>query len=86
MAKTIIAMDGSAVNYANVLTIYDDVEKDKRTGDVIYELCADVTTGETYLLGAYNTEEEAVHERDRLINWLEREAFGVYSVIHDEGE
>lgn len=86
MAKTIITQDGSALNYANVLTIFVEENPDDETDKTTYLLSADVVAKVTYVLGEYDTEEEAESAKTKLIEWLQCETYGVYSMNGSEGD
>ena len=93
MAKTIITQDGSAVNYDNILAeyieenTYDGVESEMPSEEAAsYLLSADTVTDVTYVLGEYKTAEETEKAKSELIAWLQREAFGVYSMAESKGE
>mgnify|MGYP004595546431 CR=1 FL=1 len=89
MAKTIITQDGSAVNYDNILAVYtyDGVESEMPSEEAAsYLLSADTVTDVTYVLGEYKTAEETEKAKSELIAWLQREAFGVYSMAENKGE
>ena len=93
MAKTIITQDGSAVNYDNILAVYieentyDGVESEMPSEEVAsYLLSADTVTDVTYVLVEYKTAEETEKAKSELIAWLQREAFGVYSMAESKGE
>lgn len=82
MAKSIITQEGHLVNYANIVTITVEISDD---GDV-YGLIATDTGNSIYVLGTYQTENMAVMAEKRLIDWLNSEAFGVYSMTENGGE
>ena len=82
MAKSIITQDGNLVNYANIVTIAVEISDD---GDV-YGLIATDTGNSIYVLGTYPSENMAISAKNRLIDWLNGEALGVYSVAENGGE
>ena len=84
MAKTIITQDGSAVNYDNILAVY--IEENTYDGVESEMPSADTVTDVTYVLGEYRTAEETEKAKSELIAWLQREAFGVYSMAESKGE
>ena len=94
MAKTIITQDGSAVNYDNILAVYieentyDGMESEMPSEEAVasYLLSADTVTDVTYVLGEYKTAEKTEKAKSELIAWLQREAFGVYSMAENKGE
>lgn len=94
MSKTIITQDGSAVNYDNILAVYieentyDGMESEMPSEEAAasYLLSADTVTDVTYVLGEYKTAEETEKAKSELIAWLQREAFGVYSMAESKGE
>lgn len=93
MAKTIITQDGSAVNYDNILAVYIEentyygMESEMPSEEAAsYLLSADTVTDVTCVLGEYKTAEETEKAKSELIAWLQREAFGVYSMAESKGE
>lgn len=82
MAKTIVMQDGNLVNYANIVAITVEISDD---GDV-YGLIASDTSNSIYVLGTYPSENMAVSAKNRLTDWLNSEALGVYSVAENGGE
>ena len=82
MAKSIITQEGHLVNYANIVTITVEISDD---GDV-YGLIATDTRNSIYVLGTYPSENMAVTAEKRLIDWLNSEAFGVYSIAENGGD
>jgi len=82
MAKSIITQEGHLVNYANIVTITVEISDD---GDV-YGLIATDTGNSIYVLGTYPSENMAVSAEKRLIDWLNSEAFGVYSIAENGGD
>lgn len=82
MAKTIVMQDGNLVNYANIVAITVEISDD---GDV-YGLIASDTSNSIYVLGIYPSENMAVSAKNRLTDWLNSEALGVYSVAENGGE
>lgn len=89
MAKTIITQTGDAVNYGNIAAIYTDdnlVENPDGTESLTYILCADTVRDITYVLGEYDTENEALNARNNLVKWLDKETFGIYRVAENEGD
>lgn len=89
MAKTIISQTGDIVNYNNIAAIYTDdnlVQNPDGTESLTYILCADTVWDITYVLGEYDTEDEALNAKSELVKWLNKEMFGVYSVSRNEGD
>lgn len=89
MAKTIISQTGDAVNYENIAAIYTDdnrVQNPDGTESLTYILCADTVWDITYVLGEYDTEDDALNAKNELVKWLNKEMFCVYSVSHNEGD
>lgn len=82
MAKSIITQEGNVVNYANIVTITVEISDD---GDV-YGLIATDTGSSIHILGTYPSENMAVSAKNRLTDWLNSEALGVYSVAENGGE
>lgn len=82
MAKSIITQEGSVVNYANIITITVEISDD---GDV-YGLIATDTGSSIHILGTYPSENMAVSAKNRLTDWLNSEALGVYSVDENGGD
>lgn len=82
MAKSIITQEGNVVNYANIVTITVEISDD---GDV-YGLIATDTGSSIHILGTYPSENMAVSAKNRLTDWLNSEALGVYSIAENGGE
>ena len=82
MAKSIITQERNLVNYANIVTITVEISDD---GDV-YGLIATDTGNSIHILGTYPSENMAVSAKNRLIDWLDSEALGVYSVDENGGD
>lgn len=82
MAKSIITQEGNVVNYANIVTITVEISDD---GDV-YGLIATDTGNSIHILGTYPSENMAVLAKNRLTDWLNSEALGVYSIAENGGE
>ncbi|MDE5772443.1 MAG: hypothetical protein K2I06_12595 [Ruminococcus sp.] len=82
MAKSIITQERNLVNYANIVTITVEISDD---GDV-YGLIATDTGNSIHILGTYPSENMAVSAKNRLIDWLNSEALGVYSVDENGGD
>lgn len=82
MAKSIITQERNLVNYANIVTITVEISDD---GDV-YGLIATDTGNSIHILGTYPSENMAVSAQKRLIDWLDSEALGVYSVDENGGD
>ena len=82
MAKSIITQERNLVNYANIVTITVEISDD---GDV-YGLIATDTGNLIHILGTYPSENMAVSAKNRLTDWLNSEALGVYSVAENGGE
>ena len=82
MAKSIITQERNLVNYANIVTITVEISDD---GDV-YGLIAIDTGNSIHILGTYPSENMAVSAKNRLIDWLNSEALGVYSVDENGGD
>ena len=84
MAKSIITQDGHIVNYSNIVFIYSEpveVEyEEENTSETIYCVYADTIFGESIILGAYATSDEAATNEQMFVKWLSHEAFGVYSM------
>lgn len=82
MAKSIITQERNLVNYANIVTITVEISDD---GDV-YGLIATDTGNSIHILGTYPSENMAISAKNRLIDWLNSEALGVYSVDENGGD
>ncbi len=76
MAKSIITQEGHLVNYANIVTITVEISDD---GDVYGLIAVDVANS-MHVLGVYEDRFKAVKAENKLKNWLECEAFGVYDL------
>ncbi len=82
MAKTIVVQDGNLVNYANIIAITVEISDD---GDV-YGLIATDISNSIYVLGTYPSENMTVSAKNRLTDWLNGEALGVYFIAENGGE
>lgn len=82
MAKSIITQEGNVVNYANIVTITVEISDDSD----VYGLIATDTGSSIHILGIYPSENMAVSAKNRLTDWLNSEALGVYSVAENGGE
>ncbi|MBR3536963.1 MAG: hypothetical protein IKN85_14165 [Oscillospiraceae bacterium] len=89
MAKSIIAQDGTIVNFDKLLAVYVDEDIDDNENVLGYDLIG--VTGSTlysqpFILGSYEDEKSAMKAHADLIHWLQSEAFSTFEVPgEDEG-
>ncbi len=84
----VIYVDDVPVNFARdiVETEADDeaVIPEEFEDKEVYLLLADTITGMNYVLGEYDTFEEAEDAKHRLVEWLQCEMYGVYDMKKEE--
>ncbi len=84
MAKTLVTLDRKLVNYANIVSIsVEQGDYSGEDGDIssdVYGLIAVDVANSMHVLGVYEDRFKAVKAENKLKNWLECEAFGVYDL------
>lgn len=90
MAKSIITESGDIVNYGNIVAItvkLCDVENDNgQLWNNVYGVIAIDVNNSEHLLGAYQSEKEAVEAKNKLKNWLQIESYGIFAISNDGGD
>ena len=89
MAKTIITQMDEVLNYENIVLIYISsapVEDAESEEEVIFIMFADTVNGDSVPIGFYDEEGEANEAKDKLVEWLQREMYGVYRLDRKEGD
>lgn len=89
MAKTIITQMNEVLNYENTVLIYISsapVEEAESEDEEIFVMFADTANGDSVPIGIYDGEDEACEAMDELIEWLQREMYGVYRLDRKEDD
>lgn len=88
-----IYVDDVPVNYARDIVEMEADEDEEAISELeteefedkdVYLLLADTITGMNYVLGEYDTLEEAEIARNKLVEWLQHEMYGVYDMKKEE--
>ena len=74
MAKTIITQSGDLVNYANIIAVFVDDELDDDENVLGYNLLGLDVAESTILLGEYDTLDEAIQAKNKIVEWIDSEA------------
>ena len=85
MAKTIITQDGNLVNYANIIAVFVDDELDDNENITGYNLWGLDVAESTILLGEYETLDEAVQAKNKIIEWIDNEAYAKVDLSEKAG-
>ncbi len=81
MAKTIITQGGDLVNYANIIAVFVDDE------NVLgYNLWGLDVTNDNILLGEYATLDEAVQAKNKIVDWIDSEAYAKVDLSVKDGD
>ena len=75
MAKTIITQGGDLVNYANIIAVFVDDELDDDQHVLGYNLWGLDVTNDNILLGEYATLDEALQAKNKIVEWIDNEAY-----------
>ena len=86
MAKTIITQDGDIVNYANIIAVFVDNELDDDENVLCCNLWGLDITNDNILLGEYATLDEAVQAKNKIIDWLNNEAYAKVDLSEKAGD
>ena len=87
MAKTIITQDGDLVNYANIIAVFINDELDDDDENVLcYNLWGLDVANENILLGEYATLDEAVQAKNKIVEWIDNEAYAKVDLSEKAGD
>ena len=75
MAKTIITQSGDLVNYANLIAVFVDDELDDDENVLGYNLLGLDVAESTILLGEYDTLDEAIQAKNKIVEWIDSETY-----------
>ena len=75
MAKTIITQSGDLVNYANLIAVFVDDELDDDENLLGYNLLGLDVAESTILLGEYDTLDEAIQAKNKIVEWIDSESY-----------
>ena len=75
MAKTIITQSGDLVNYANLIAVFVDDELDDDENVLGYNLLGLDVAESTILLGEYDTLDEAIQAKNKIVEWIDSESY-----------
>ena len=91
--KELVNLAGVSENYARDIVEMEADEDEEAIPELeteefedkdVYLLLADTITGMNYVLGEYDTLEEAEIARNKLVEWLQHEMYGVYDMKKEE--
>ncbi|MBE6874154.1 MAG: hypothetical protein E7493_09640 [Ruminococcus albus] len=86
MAKTIITQGGDLVNYANIIAVFVDDELDDDENVLSYNLWGLDVTNDNILLGEYDTLDEAVQAKNKIVEWIDNEAYAKVDLSEKAGD
>ena len=86
MAKTIITQGGDLVNYANIIAVFVDDELDDDENVLGYNLWEPDVTNDNILLGEYATLDEAVQAKNKIVEWIDNEAYAKVDLSEKAGD
>jgi len=86
MAKTIITQGGDLVNYANIIAVFVDDELDDDENVLGYNLWGLDVTNDNILLGEYATLDEAVQAKNKIVDWIDNEAYAKVDLSEKAGD
>ena len=86
MAKTIITQGGDLVNYANIIAVFVDDEFDDDENVLGYNLWGLDVTNENILLGEYVTLDEAIRAKNKIVDWIDNEAYAKVDLSVKDGD
>ena len=86
MARTIITQDHNLVNYANIIAIFVDDELDDDENVLGYNLLGLDVAESTILLGEYDTLDEAVQAKNKIVDWIDNEAYAKVDLSEKAGD
>jgi hypothetical protein len=87
MAKAIITQGGDLVNYANIIAVFVDDELDDDENVLGgYNLWGLDVTNENILLGEYDTLDEAIQAKNKIVDWIDNEAYAKVDLSEKAGD
>ena len=86
MAKTIITQSGDLVNYANIIAVFVDDELDDDENVLGYNLLGLDVAESTILLGEYDTLDEAIQAKNKIVEWIDSEAHAKVDLSEKAGD
>ena len=86
MAKTIITQGGDLVNYANIIAVFVDDELDDDENVLGYNLWGLDATNDNILLGEYLTLDEALQAKNKIVDWIDNEAYAKVDLSEKAGD
>lgn len=86
MAKTIITQGGDLVNYANIIAVFVDDELDDDENVLGYNLWGLDVTNDNILLGEYDTLDEAIQAKNKIVDWIDNEAYAKVDLSEKAGD
>ena len=87
MAKTIITQSGNLINYSNVVSVsVDSGAKKDSQNNKLFSVTAVTTNGQNTIIGSYDSCYEAHKAKDKLVEWLQSEIYGVYEFDRKEDD
>ena len=87
MAKTIITQSGELINYSNVVSVsVDSGAKKDSQNNKLFSVKAVTTNGQNTIIGSYDSCYEAHKAKDKLVEWLQSEIYGVYEFDRKEDD
>lgn len=86
MAKTIITQGGDLVNYANIIAVFVDDEPDDDENVLGYNLWGLDVTNDNILLGEYDTLDEAIQAKNKIVDWIDNEAYAKVDLSEKAGD
>ena len=86
MAKTIITQGGDLVNYANIIAVFVDDELDDDENVLGYNLWGLDVTNDNIPLGEYDTLDEAIQAKNRIVDWIDNETYAKVDLSEKAGD
>lgn len=87
MAKTIFTQDEEILNFDHVVSIYVvSKEKKNNSKESYYYLYADTVNDNRETIGVYDDIEEANNSLYSIVEWLQKEMYGVYRLDRKEDD
>ena len=86
MAKTIITQGGDLENNANIIAVFVDDEMDDDENVLGYNLWGLDVTNDNILLGEYDTLDEAIQAKNKIVDWIDNEAYAKVDLSEKAGD
>ena len=86
MANTIITQAGDDVNFANIMHVFVDDEMDDDENVLGYNLWGLDVTNDNILLGEYDTLDEAIQAKNKIVDWIDNEAYAKVDLSEKAGD